>query len=134
MRSPAVAHAPAHLEAVEVRHQHVEQDGVGGRGGLPPDRLAAVGRELHLEAAQPQDPLHRLPDGGLVVDDQDAHGAIVRREAERLLNVSGLGGRRDGAALLERADREHGGGDHGERERAVGGRAPAAELKDSWKA
>ena len=50
-------------------------DGVGRRGGLAAHRLAPVARQLDLEALEAQDPLERLAHGGLVVDDQDAHGA-----------------------------------------------------------
>jgi hypothetical protein len=68
-----VAHAPAHLEAVEPGHQDVEEHRVGGRGGLAAHGLAPVAGERDLESVEAQDALERLTDSGLVVDDQDAH-------------------------------------------------------------
>ena len=67
----AGAHAPHDADAVEVGHRDVEDD----RGGRPRrdgvERGApAVGR-LHGEALEAQRALEGLPDGRLVVDDED---------------------------------------------------------------
>jgi D-alanyl-D-alanine carboxypeptidase/D-alanyl-D-alanine-endopeptidase (penicillin-binding protein 4) len=69
-----VAHPPAHLEPVELRHEHVEQHRVGPDDGEPPDRLAPVGRHVDLEPVVPQRPLERLAHRGLVFHHEDPHG------------------------------------------------------------
>jgi hypothetical protein len=69
--------APADLEAVDVRHQHVEHHDVGRRERQAVERAAAVLGHLDL-VVEPQRPFERRPHRGLVVDDQDArHRRIV---------------------------------------------------------
>ena len=68
-----LAHAPADLEAVEPGHAHVEDHGVGRRGGQPVECRSAICREVHVVAFERKRPLERGPDGRLVVDDQDPH-------------------------------------------------------------
>ena len=83
----APAETPADLEAVDHRHQDVEDDRVGlGLAVLQPrERLAAVGRELDLVPLELERALQRLANGAFVVDNQDSHSPIVLAEAERLL-------------------------------------------------
>jgi hypothetical protein len=71
----APAHAPAQLEPVHARHQDVEHHGVGRSRVERLDRLDAIARQRHVVSLQPKGALHGLADGGLVVDDQDAHRA-----------------------------------------------------------
>ena len=68
-----LAHAPADLEAVDAGHAHVEDDGVGRRGGQAVERRGAICGELHVVALERKRPLERGPHGRLVVDDQDPH-------------------------------------------------------------
>ena len=68
-----LAHAPADLEAVDVRHRDVEDDGVELLGGEAVERLAAVLGERHVVALEGQRPLHRRAQRRLVVDHQDSH-------------------------------------------------------------
>src|SRR5439155_27321407 len=84
---------PAELEAVEIRHQAVEDDEgkvlalEGGPGGFP----AVEGDDLVSELIQ-----HRSDDeaaGGIVVDDEGSHGTltgtrILRRAASALGNAA----------------------------------------------
>ncbi len=73
-----LAHAAAHLEAVEPGHRDVEDHRVGGRGRERVERLLAVGGERDLVAVEPQRALERPPNGGLVIDDKDArHGRMM---------------------------------------------------------
>ena len=67
----ARAHAPDDAHAVEVGHRHVEDDrrGRAGRDGV--ERGAAPGGRLDGEALEAQRALEGLPDGPLVVDDED---------------------------------------------------------------
>ncbi len=66
-------HPAAELEPVHARHEHVQHDRVGSSLAERHERLAAVSREQHVVAVQPQCALHRLAHGGLVVDNQNAH-------------------------------------------------------------
>ena len=72
--------APADLEPVDVRHQHVQHDGVGGVQREAVERLGAVGRELDVVALQPEGPLEGRANGRLVVHDENAHGESVPAE------------------------------------------------------
>ena len=67
------AQAAADLEPVDVRHQHVEHQRVGRRGGDRVERRAAVLGQLGAVAVEPQRAVDRLADRGLVVDHEDAH-------------------------------------------------------------
>ena len=50
-------------------------------------RLAAVAGQRHVEPVVAQDPLERLPYGGLVVDHQDAHVvAMLTHQPESEVN------------------------------------------------
>ena len=69
----ARAQPPADLEPVDLRHQHVEHDRVGGSLRERGERLAPVGGERDLVALEPQRALERLAHGGLVVHDEQAH-------------------------------------------------------------
>ena len=71
-----LAHAPAHLEAVDVRHGDVEHDGVDLLAGDAVERLAAVLGEGHVVALEGQRPLHRRAQRRLVVDHQDSHRRV----------------------------------------------------------
>jgi signal transduction histidine kinase len=67
-------------QAVEARHQEVEEDEVGLRLGRCCDRLLAVGREPgELEAVRTQQCRERLAGEGMVVDDEDAcsHASLI---------------------------------------------------------
>ena len=58
-------------DAVEVGHRHVEDDDRGGRCATAASASRAVGGGGHGEALEAQRALEGLPDGGLVVDDED---------------------------------------------------------------
>ncbi len=64
------------LEAVEPRHHHVEHDQMGTEGLETLERLGSVGRGRHLEALVAKRHRQQLRDARLVVDDQDALGAV----------------------------------------------------------
>ena len=64
--------APAGREAVDLGHQHVQDDHVRlGRADLP-QRLGTVLRQVDGVAFERQRAPQRLADGRLVVDDQDS--------------------------------------------------------------
>ena len=72
----ALARGPqpaGHLEPVDARHGDVEHHGVGPALGQRVERRAPVGGHLDVVALQAQRPVQGRPDGGFVVDDQDAH-------------------------------------------------------------
>ena len=71
-----LAHAPAHLEAVDVRHRDVQDDGVDLLARDAVERLAAVLGERHVVALEGQRPLHRRAQGRLVIDHQDSHRRV----------------------------------------------------------
>jgi hypothetical protein len=75
------AQAAADLEAVDARHQHVEHERVGRPQRQRVEGLRAVGRQLGLVALQAQRAVDGLTHRGLVVDDQDAHGADADRRS-----------------------------------------------------
>ena len=65
-------------QAVQARHQEIEQDEVGLRLGGGHDRLLAVGRESgELEAVRTQERRERLAGEGMVVDDENACGHVL---------------------------------------------------------
>ena len=68
---------PADLEAVDVRHQHVEHDEIGlvAVALQPLERLGAVGGELDLVALEPERAAERLAHRRVVVDDEDSHAS-----------------------------------------------------------
>ena len=70
------AQAPADLEAVHPRQHHVEHDEVEGLLGEARERLAAVGRLHDLVAVALQREREQRLDRLLVVDEQDAGGAV----------------------------------------------------------
>ena len=70
----ALAHTPAHFQAVEHRHRDVEDDRVVGALAEALQRVAAVAGERDLVALERQRPRQRVLDGGLVVNDQYARG------------------------------------------------------------
>ena len=79
VRSPACAHPPADLQAVEPGHAHVEDDRVRRPRREAVERRGAIRREIDVVALERERALERGPDGGLVVDDQDLHfQSIVR--------------------------------------------------------
>ncbi len=57
-----------------MRHQHVEHHDVGRRERQAVERPAAVLGHVDV-VVEPERPLERHPDRGLVVDDQDARHA-----------------------------------------------------------
>ena len=64
----------AHLQAVDARHQDVEDHGVGLAVRLEPvERVGAVHRELDLVALELEGPAERVAHGAFVVDDQHFH-------------------------------------------------------------
>jgi D-alanyl-D-alanine carboxypeptidase/D-alanyl-D-alanine-endopeptidase (penicillin-binding protein 4) len=82
------AQPPAHLEAVDVRHQQVEHERVRGPVGQRLQRLGAVGGQLRVVALEPQRSIDGFAHRGLVVDDQDAHAVMVSAEAESVVRVA----------------------------------------------
>jgi hypothetical protein len=76
------AQAAAHLEAVELGHEHVENDRVGWRGRDGGERLVAVVRLLDVVAVELEGALECIAHAALVVDDKDPHHVVpqtVRR-------------------------------------------------------
>ncbi len=69
------AQPAADLEPVDVRHQQVEHERVRRRHRHRVERGAAVGRERHLVAVEPQRPVDGVAHGGLVVGHEDPHRA-----------------------------------------------------------
>ena len=70
-RVPArCAQPPDDVEAVQVRHHHVEHDQVGAERVGQGERLLAVGGRGDLEAGEAQAGREQLEDVGLVVDDE----------------------------------------------------------------
>ena len=70
------ANPAADLQAVDARHQDVEDHGVGLAVGLEPvESVGAVHGELDVVALQLESAAERVAHGALVVDDQDFHGA-----------------------------------------------------------
>ena len=82
----------AHLETVDARHEDVENDGVGLRGGTETlERRLAVGGELDLVPLEVEGALQRLANSAFVIDDQDLHGphcALRARIRARVLATS----------------------------------------------
>ena len=81
---------------VEVGHRHVEDDDSRRALGDRLERLAAAGGRGHGKALEAQRALEGLPDGGLVVDDEDEGGSGVAEarappRAEVLQRVLDLG-------------------------------------------
>ena len=83
------AQPPAHLEAVEVGHHHVEHDEVEVALGEALERLDAVGRAHHLVAVLAQRVGEQREDRLLVVDEQDACGSLGHRLPRHRLSNSG---------------------------------------------
>jgi hypothetical protein len=79
------ADAAADLEPVDVRHQHVEDYGVGRVRGEALQRLETVLGKLDLVPLDAQGALERRADGGLVVDHEDTHARSVPGKPERAL-------------------------------------------------
>ena len=73
--------SPAGLETVEARHHHVENDRVGSAQGNRRQRALAVLGQLDLVAVEDQGTTKRLPDPGIVVDDENAHACKCARDA-----------------------------------------------------
>ena len=65
------------LQAVEPRHHHVHHDGVGVDPADPGERLGAVGGGGDLVAVELQRPPQRLPDGAVVLDDEDVLPGVL---------------------------------------------------------
>ena len=72
MRSPAARSRRQTSRPSISGIDHVEDDRVRRMLGERVERLAAVGGEVDVVALQPQRPLERPPDRGLVVDNQDS--------------------------------------------------------------
>ena len=73
MSSPALAHAPADGQAVEVGQPEVEDEGVGRGLRQRLERLAARGDGDHVVALEAQGTVDGAADRQIVVDHQDAH-------------------------------------------------------------
>ncbi len=71
-----MAQPPAHLESVDVGHQHVEHHHVGAAAAHRLERLATAGRELDLVALDHQGAAQRLAHRSLVVSNQDSHAHL----------------------------------------------------------
>ena len=82
----ALAQHPADLEAVELRHQHVEHDRVRVLPRCRRQRLLAVAGQRNLIALQINRALERAAQLRLVVHDQDSHPPILVALAESGLN------------------------------------------------
>ncbi len=67
------AEPPAHLEAVDARHQKVEHDGVDVLGRQHVERFGSLAREPHFVAFQREGAAHRPANGRLVVHHEDSH-------------------------------------------------------------
>ncbi len=84
--------APAYLEPVDPRHQHVEDRRVDRRSAAQPlERLLAVLGELDLVPLELERTPQRLANGTLVVDDEDLHGphcALSPQREARVLATS----------------------------------------------
>jgi hypothetical protein len=65
-------HASTHLEAVEVRHHHVEHDEVGLDLAENVERLSAVGGQRHVEPMMTKGGSRHRPEVLLVVDNKQA--------------------------------------------------------------
>ena len=89
------AQPPAHLEAVEAGHQHVEHDDVRRRRGDLGQRVGTVDRDARLEAGVAQRGADHVADGVVVVDDQ--HVRSHRRTVESRQPQSNLRARAGGA-------------------------------------
>ena len=74
------AKAPAGLEPVQPRHRDVEDDRVDAVAAQSVERLLAVAGQLDVVALQLEGTAERVPDGGLVVDDENLHTVIVRTD------------------------------------------------------
>jgi hypothetical protein len=82
-------------QAVDARHQYVEDHQVGSHLPDPVDGLAAAASRAHLESGVPQAGRQQLDDVRLVVDDQQLRarlfchvvedGLIAPRQAVRML-------------------------------------------------
>jgi len=71
---PLLEDPPGGVDAVELRHLHVEQREIGGLGERQLDRLLAVSRLRNDLEAAPFEQLAQVePDDGLVFRDQDSH-------------------------------------------------------------
>ena len=81
MSSPALAHAPADGQAVEVGQPEVEDERVGRGLRQCLERLAARGHGHHVVALEAEGPVDRSADGRVVVDHQDAHEQRTYRRA-----------------------------------------------------
>ena len=69
-----------HLEAVHLRHRHVEDDHVGLLGAQDVERLGAVAGFAHDEDVLfvLENPPEALADQGVIVDEDDADGVSGR--------------------------------------------------------
>ena len=72
VRFPGRAQAPADLEAVQVRHQHIQHDGVEPRLPEPLQRRESVGHGRDTVPLQFERGLNRLPNVRIVVHDEHA--------------------------------------------------------------
>ena len=77
-QTPSPRRLPAGLEAVHAGEHHVEDDRVVGGAPRHPQRVFAVRRDVGGEALVAQTTLEDPGHLGLILDDQDAHGLIMR--------------------------------------------------------
>ena len=74
------AHAPQHLEAVDVGEPEVEHDDVGAAARRDDDRVLAGADVEHVEVAAAHHRAQRAPQRGVVFDEQDrGHAARASR-------------------------------------------------------
>ena len=75
------AESPAHLEAVEARHEKVEHDRVDAFGRQHVERFGALTRETHFVAFQREGAAHRPANGWLVVHHENSHFSQFHRQS-----------------------------------------------------
>ena len=84
-----LTHAPTHLEAVDPGHAHVEDHGVGRRGGQAVECRCAICGKIHVVAVERKRPLQGGPDSRLVIDDEDSHFRGIERRGGFRVCIAG---------------------------------------------
>jgi hypothetical protein len=84
------AQLPAHLEAVEPRHHHIQHDGVGPVVGDQIERFDTVLSQLYRVPVEGQGPAQGFAHGTIVIDDKNAHSLSFNPTPERRLRGAPL--------------------------------------------
>jgi hypothetical protein len=84
--SPQLA---GYLQAVPLRHQHVEDERVRGRRGDGAEGLLAVGRQLDVVALELERAFESPPELRLVVDDQYSHVLMLSKLPKSMMRAAG---------------------------------------------